>query len=281
MKISVAIPCYNKENLIGNCVRAVLKQSRPPDELIVVDDGSVDGSLSVLQNLPVKLIVHDQNQGPAAARNTALKAASGDVILYIDSDAYSRTNLIENLEEYYKAVEDNQVGGVGGRGVEQNLQSIYDHWRLLHARQDYGLRNRKNVLYLFGLCMSYRRDVLEKIGGFDTFFRVNAGEDLDVGLRIRAAGYRLDYLPEAIVDHYHCDTLESLLRVQYNWTYWGYITLKRNHSYPFRLIVGTIRRLIFDTTRDLLIRRNPGLAAIDLKVFRERLKALYDVRRNS
>ena len=205
MRVSVLIPCYNRAQHIGQVVSCAMEQTRQPDEIIAVDDASTDESVAVLGKLPVTLLCHERNQGPAAARNTALKAASGDIVLYIDADAYADPHLIETLLQVYEQRSDNRIGGVGGRGIESNVSTVYDRWRQLHARQDFGSRPRSNVPYLFGLCASYRRDALLQVGGFDTFFPINAGEDADVGYRLRKSGYRLWYTPQAVVYHQHAD----------------------------------------------------------------------------
>ena len=89
MRISVLIPCYNKAEYINDVISSVMEQTHPPDEIIVVDDASTDESVDVIRQWPVTLLQHQSNRGPSAARNTALDAASGDVVLYIDADAYA------------------------------------------------------------------------------------------------------------------------------------------------------------------------------------------------
>ncbi len=272
-KVSVLIPCYNQSRHISQTVMAVLGQTCPPDEIIVVDDASWDNSKEILQSLPVILICHEQNKGPAVARNTALYAATGDIVVYIDADAYADPRLIEILLRGYHDILDPALAGIGGRGIESNICTIYDRWRALHARQDFG-RFRRQVPYLFGLCASYKRELLLRVGGFDSFFPKNAGEDVDLGYRLRKAGYKLYYIPEAVVYHQHVDTEESLLRVQYNWFYWTYFAKKRANLHSWTLFAGTLRRLFIDTLADLLWQRNIELAILDLKAFRVKMEAL-------
>lgn len=275
LKISVLVPCYNQAKHIRHTVKAILEQTIPPDEVIVVDDASEDEIVALLQDFPVTLIRHHQNQGPAAARNTALYAAKGDIVVYIDADAYADLHLIETLLRAYAEFPDPTLGGIGGRGVESNVQTIYDRWRAIHARQDFG-SSRCQVPFLFGLCASYKREVLLQIGGFDTFFRINAGEDVDLGYRLRKAGYKLYYVPEAIVYHQHSDTKDSLLKVQYNWFYWTYFAKKRAGLNPGTLFLGTLRRLFTETLTDLLLRRDVELAILDLIIFKTKIAALIN-----
>lgn len=274
--VSVLIPCYNQAKHIRNVVKAALDQTCPPEEIIVVDDASTDQSVDILRTLPIQLICHERNQGPAAARNTGLQAASGDIVLYIDADAYPDHHLIEVIQQAYLVPSKHSVAGVGGRGIECTIESVYDRWRTHHARQDFGSRPRDNVPYLFGLCASFRREILLSVGGFDLFFPINAGEDLDLGYRLKRGGYRLHYDPNAVVYHQHVDTEEKLKQVQYNWYFWSYLAKKRTGYYPWSLVLGTIRRLFSDTLSDLLIRHDPKLATLSYQIFLVKMKALRD-----
>jgi glycosyltransferase involved in cell wall biosynthesis len=274
VKASVLIPCYNRAEHIGQVIGNVKAQTCPADEIIVVDDASTDNSTEVIEASQVTLVKHERNRGPAAARNTALEHASGDIVIYIDADAYADADLIGTLKQAYEQLSRLPVGGVGGRGIESNITTVYDRWRALHARQDFGPRPRYNVPYLFGLCASYRRDALLDVGGFDTFFPINAGEDADVGYRLKGSGYGLYYTPDAIVYHQHADTEESLKRVQHNWFYWTYLAKKRSRVRPWTLFAGTLRRLFVDTGADLLLRRDPDLVRLDLEMFLIKMRAL-------
>lgn len=85
--ISVIIPNYNRADLIGQTLGNVLAQSRPPDEVIVVDDGSTDGSVAVIEQFTPRVrLIQQPNAGPAAARNAGLEIARGDLVQFMDSD---------------------------------------------------------------------------------------------------------------------------------------------------------------------------------------------------
>ena len=274
LAVSVLIPSFNQAAHIQHVVECVNEQSKSPDEIIVVDDASTDNSAEIIEKLPVKLIKHEKNQGPAITRNTALHNAKGEIVIFIDSDAYADTHLIETFLAEYQNPSNNAVAGVGGRGIEANIKNIYDRWRSLHARQDFGKKPRQDVPYLFGLCMSFRRDVLLEVGGFDTFYPLNAGEDLDLGYRLRNAGYSLRYTPDAIIYHQHSDTEERLMRVQYNWYFWSFLAKKRHHDHPWTLFAGTLRRLFTDTFPDVVNRKDLRLALLDMEIFVIKMKAL-------
>lgn len=273
--ISVLIPNYNRAKLIPQVIESIRGQTRPPDEIIVVDDTSTDDSVAVLKTCPVKLICHSTNAGPAVARNHAFAASQGDLIIFIDADAIADPAMIENLCKVYEdAADADRLGGVGGRGVEKFTEGLANRWRCTHSRQDHGENFRPDVEYLFGLCCSYTRTAFERIHGFDSFYRINAGEDLDIGLRARRAGYRLAYTPDAVVYHQHNDTLDNLKRVQYNWSYWNYVTRKRNQQPVGKAYLGLVKRVIVDTVYDLIARHDPEMAMVNLGLFRVKAKAI-------
>jgi GT2 family glycosyltransferase len=191
--------------------------------------------------------------------------------VFVDVDAFPALNLVEVLLGGY-ADADSHVGGVGGQGIESNIRSLADRWRRAHASQGHGPR-RKYVSYLFGLCMSYRIEALRRVGGFDLAFRTNA-EDMDVGLRMNAAGLRLLYLPEAKVFHQRRDDVASLRYAIAAWYRAAYGARRKNHAGPWRLFAGTLRRIVMDPLRDLIIAHDPVLARLSISMCFVKLAAL-------
>ncbi len=279
MKTSALIPCYNGSRHIKRVIEHLLVQTHPIDEIIVVDDCSTDDTVAIIKTLPVRLVQHERNQGPAVARNTAAQHSTGDILIFIDSDAYATADMNEKIiAAYENHSQDLLVGGVGGRGIEARVETVFDEWRALHGAQNFGSYIKTDVPYLFGLCCSYPRSVFEKVGGFDPFYRINAGEDLEIGLRIRQQGYHLIYDPEICVEHQHQDSHTSLLRVQYNWTYWSYISMVRRGLPAWRNTLGPYWRFIRYAFADLLIRRRPDLVKLDCEIFDEKRRAITDAR---
>jgi GT2 family glycosyltransferase len=273
MNITVAIPCYNGAAYVGRAIKAVLDQSRPADEILVVDDGSTDDSAEIIRRYPVRFIQHDGNKGLAAARNSAIAAASGDVLVFVDVDAYADRHLLAVMLEGYR---EPQVAGVGGQGIEANIHSRADRWRKAHASQSHGQRP-KEVDFLYGLCMSFRLDALREVGGFDPAFRTNA-EDMDIGLRLNAAGYRLRYEPGARVYHQRTDDVASLKRAMTAWYAGAYRAKRSNQAQPWRLFAGTLRRIIRDPLEDIFVTRELALAPLSVSIGIIKMKALLRAR---
>lgn len=226
--ITLAIPCLNAEGCIGLTLQALHKQLRQPHEILVIDDGSTDRSRDIVERFPgVKLIPHGQNLGIAAARNTAWKHASGDIVAYIDADTIAHPAMLDALQHGYR---NDTIAGVGGRGIELYQNNLYDRWRKEVLYQDWGLHPQSNIPFLFGLCSSYRRDILEKFDGFDPFFKYS-GEDMDLSFRIRHTGLRLKYNPEARVFHLRTDSRRSISQMAYRHCYWGFLAQLKNRCF--------------------------------------------------
>lgn len=276
MKVTVAIPCYNGAEFVGAAIESVLEQTRPADEILIIDDGSTDNSVAIIQQYPVTLVEHVQNKGLATARNTAVSQASSDILIYVDVDATADPTLIETLLSGYTS---DQIGGVGGQGIESSIHNLADRWRRAHATQGHG-NQPKQVKHLYGLCMSYRVSVLKEINGFNTQFLTNA-EDVEIGLRVNEAGYQLQYLPNAKVYHKRTDTIDSLKRTMRNWYYAGYLAQKLNNSGLFRAYAGVIKRLFTDPIQDLLIHKDIEMAKLSWQIGLIKLDAFQEARRAS
>lgn len=293
MQVSVAIPCYNGARFVGATIESVLGQTHPADEILVIDDGSRDDSAAIVRQYTarhrVTLIPHGQNQGLAAARNTAIDAARGEILAFIDVDAQADSQWLARLLAGYARDclqaeathsdrgpgDDAEIGGVGGAGIEAAGNSLADRWRHRYASQHHGEHAKERVDFLFGLNMSYRRSALQAVGGFSPTLRTNA-EDMDMGYRLNRAGYRLVYRPDARVFHQRTDDLSSLRKTIYNWYFWAYVVKHKNGHNPWMLGLGTLRRLLWrDTLRDLLHHRQVRLAALSVEMSWIKLRALY------
>jgi len=274
LRATVAIPCYNGSSYVGAVIESVLAQTLPANEVLVVDDGSTDGSAEIICRYPVRLIRHGENRGLAAARNSAVEIATGDVIVFIDADAVAAPSLLSVLLSGYDGPE---IGGVGGQGVEAHIRTLADRWRRKHASQTHGDRP-KDVEFLYGLCMSFRLEVLREIGGFNPTFRTNA-EDIDASLRLRKAGYRLRYLPDAKVYHQRADDEASLRRAMLAWYGAAYQAKWLNGARPWRLFAGTARRLVMDSLSDLATERDWEMARLSWRMGWVKLRALWRAHR--
>jgi len=211
VKLSVVVATHNRAALLPRVVEAILNQTLPPEryELIVVDDGSTDGTEALGTELARGgrlRYVRQPNRGVAAARNRGIREAHGEVVAFTDDDCLVPPEWLERLADGY--TRHPEVVGVGGRIVappEVLRRSAVARLEHHVARHVYGAGDAEA---LGGFeCpaggtnnMSYRRAALLAVGGFDEGFPPLVwGEDADLKLRLTRAGGRLLYVPVAVV----------------------------------------------------------------------------------
>jgi len=184
-KISVVVPLYNKEKAIARTIDSILNQTISDFELIVVDDGSTDDSLKVVQCIKDKRlrVIHKENGGVSSARNRGIREAKGDYIALLDGDDLWDASFIE---EQVRLIEDFPDAGMWGVSIAFIRDGKYYKWE-----QGMGEGYRGYVENYFGtlhndlFCSSsvvIRKDVFEKVGYFDE--RISSSEDLDMWYRI-------------------------------------------------------------------------------------------------
>lgn len=274
--VTLAIPCFNAEQHIRGALESILRQSIAVEEIVVVDDGSTDRTRDAVSLLPgVRLISHGENRGIAASRNSAWQAARGEVVVYMDADCIAEPGFLASLLQGY---EDDTVAGVGGCGIEAIDNTMYDRWRREVLFQHWGAEPRETVPFLFGLCSSYRRSVLQQLGGFDTLFRTS-GEDMDMGFRMNRAGYRLLYTPDGVVNHQRADDRATIRKMVYRHCFWGFFAQRKNstceNKVPVVQSAGILLRHIFI---DGLLRGSWSYTAHSLRMHADIARAWFDAR---
>jgi glycosyltransferase involved in cell wall biosynthesis len=232
MKVSLYIPCYSAEKHIGRCIEGVLRQTLPPDEILIIDDGSTDKTVEVASKYPVRIIKHEVNKGLAAARNTGVLNAKGEFVASIDVDCVPEPDWLERLINRFTS---DNIAGVGGRLIEKNVTTIANKWRSEHMRQNHGDKFLREAPSIFGNNNVFRKEAITSVGLYEERYKTNY-EDMDLSKRLRKAGYTLIYEPEAIVWHYRQDTIRSVLEAK--WRYRGFGT--RVNPTLFNLLYYTI-----------------------------------------
>jgi len=213
--VSLIIPAFNAERTLAECLEACLRQTLPADEIFVVDDGSADDTKAIALRYPVTYL-WQENRGPAAARNLGANAATGDVLVFTDSDCVPEPEWLERLIAGFDA---ERIVGVGGSYGIRNDSS----WLARLVHEEIVLRHERlagEVDFLGSFNVAYRRDAFMAAGGFDETFARASGEDNDLAYRLQDAGGTLRFVPEARVAHYHPSRLVPYLRTQMRHGYW-------------------------------------------------------------
>lgn len=216
MNTSVFICTYNRGNLIDGTLRAIIKrQTMLPDEIVVVNGGGTNNCHATIdkwqKEFPNLREITTRNVNLATSRNIGLPQCRGDIILQTDDDAEPFPNWIERLvEEHQRHPEAGVIGGnvvdASGAGL---IFKIADATTFTHF-QGTGYVEARTVP---GVNSSYKREVTEKVGEYDTeMFR---GEDVDYNWRCIKAGYKVLSFPDIKVYHHHRATWKGLFNQQY------------------------------------------------------------------
>ena len=241
MKLTAYIPCFNVEAYVEASIRSLLAQSRPPDEILIIDDGSTDRTVEIASRFPVKIIRHDRNRGLAAVRNTALANATHELIGAIDADVSPATDWFEHLLGPFA---DPRVVATGGRLIEAFRDAPPDAWRAIHLCQDLGEHRiemeRPSHKCLGGFGTVLLKRVVQEVGGYDESFRTNF-EDVDLCDRLKRAGHKLVFVPQAVAYHQRRDTTRSIIRTAWRSTFYdhyrhgayNHLALKLLHNFRF------------------------------------------------
>jgi hypothetical protein len=233
--VSLYVPCYNGAPWLADCLGALLGQTRPADEILVVDDGSTDESAAIAGGFApgVRLVSHPRNLGLAVARNTALAAARGEIVASVDADVRVASTWLSRLLGAFCSP---RIAAAGGRLREAYQERLADRWRAAHMAQHAGDFPLQNPPVLPGANVAVGRDAVRAIGGYDETFRTNY-EDADLQHRLLAAGYLCRYEPGAVAYHLRTDTAASVLR-----TYWGWLRPPFERQGAFRDRAGLVAK---------------------------------------
>ena len=208
-KISVVVCSCNGCRTIGECLQAMSKVRYPNFEVIVVDDGSVDETATIAAQYNVKL-VRTPNHGLSHARNVGWRGAEGEIVAYIDDDAYPDPDWLTYLAETFR---NGDYAGVGGPNIPPSDDGAI---AACIANSPGGpvhvLLTDTEAEHIPGCNMAFRRSALEAVGGFDEQFRV-AGDDVDICWRMLERGWKLGFSPSAQVWHHRRNSVRA---------YWKY-----------------------------------------------------------
>jgi glycosyltransferase involved in cell wall biosynthesis len=213
--ISIVIPTYNRQPILAKCLAALEQQTTPPGlpiapdavppyEILVVDDGSTDGTVPWLQDpatqaqFPHLRLLQQSHQGPAAARNLGVQAAQGDTIIFIDSDLVVLETFLyhhsQALRQAYQTLGHDRCFTYGAVINTCNFENP--------TAEPYKITDFSAAFFATGN-VAIRRSWLEQAGLFDTQFQLYGWEDLELGVRLKQLGLTLIKCPQAVGYHWH------------------------------------------------------------------------------
>lgn len=213
IRISVVIPAYNRKEELKNCLESLFRQKHSKDkfEIIVVDDGSTDGTEEYIAQIkgnskPNVVYLKQKNQGAAVARNTGVKNSRGDYVAFIDSDCVASEDWLTSCISLL-STSDQHIAGVGGKIIPGFTNLVGKGSHLLEFHQ-YLSEKEKSVRVVPTANLCIRKKVLDEVGYFDNELRTS--QDTELCWRIIKRGYKIIYSPEIVVTHYGINSLREL-----------------------------------------------------------------------
>jgi glycosyltransferase involved in cell wall biosynthesis len=190
-RISVIVCAHNEERMLPGCLHSVLAQTRPPDELVVINNASTDATAALARQIPGVRVVDEPRKGLVVARERGRHEARGDLLVYIDADCRPPVCWLARIEHHFA-----RDASLIALSAPYRFYD-WDWWGCLLVRAyDYTLAPFTQVLakyvlrlgtLFYGGNFAVRREALDTIGGFDTSIEFH-GEDTNVGRRLFAVG---------------------------------------------------------------------------------------------
>jgi glycosyltransferase involved in cell wall biosynthesis len=242
MRLSVIVPVYNGGEHLARCLGAIARSVRPPEEVIVVDDGSTDNSAALAERYgAVVLRVAGAPTGPASARNLGARWSQGDVLVFIDADVAVHPEALARIADHFG--DDDGLAALFGsydddppaRGLVSRYQNLLHHHVHQHGRPD--------ASTFWAGCGAVRRGPFLACGGFDAeAYPVPSIEDIDFGVRLRRAGYRIRCCPDVLATHWKRWTLASWIRsdISRRAVPWTRLILREGEMSTFCDILGSL-----------------------------------------
>lgn len=230
MRITVIIPTYRRPKALKGCLEALKKQTRLPDEVLVVLRNTDSETLVFLDifnsNLLPLQAVKVMVPGVVAAMNVGLAQASGDIISFTDDDAAPHSDWLERIETYF--ISDARIGGVGGRDFVYHGTQLEDgareivgklHWfGQVSGNHHIGFGQPREVDVLKGVNMSFRRTAIAGLS-FDQRMRGTGAQvhfEMAFCLALKRSGWKLIYDPAVAVNHYPAQRFDEDQRSRFN-----------------------------------------------------------------
>ncbi len=210
MKTTIVIPNYNGIKYLKDCLDSLMKQTTTDFKILIVDNGSTDGSFELLTSYPeVNAIRFEENKGFCGAVNAGIKASDTPYVILLNNDTVVRDSFVKELEETIE--KDDKIFSVAAKMLDMYNPDVIDGAGDLYCALGWAYARGKGgkskdydvPCKIFSACggaVIYRKEVFEKIGYFDERHFAYL-EDLDVGYRARIHGYQNWYQPKAEVLH--------------------------------------------------------------------------------
>lgn len=214
--ISVVIPARNAAQTLPRCLAALRQQTRLPDEVIVIDDGSTDATGAIASEWGARCL-QTPAKGPAVARNVGARAAIGEFLLFTDADCEPLSDWVAQMVAPFS---DPSVMGVKGTYRSRQTQWVARLVQVEFEEKYDRMRRLPTIDFIDTYSAAYRREVFLTVGGFNETFPTASVEDVELSFRLAEQGVRLVFAPAAQVWHQHPISLSYYLRRKARYGFW-------------------------------------------------------------
>jgi cellulose synthase/poly-beta-1,6-N-acetylglucosamine synthase-like glycosyltransferase/peptidoglycan/xylan/chitin deacetylase (PgdA/CDA1 family)/spore germination protein YaaH len=222
LSVSVLIPAYNEEPVIAESIRRILASTHQKLEVIVIDDGSADGTSEAVRGSfgdePRVKLITARNGGKARATNLGLQRATGDIVVVLDADTQFEPATISRLVRWFA---DPKIGAVAGNAKVGNRINMLTRWQALEYITAQNLERRALaalgcITVVPGAVGAWRRECIVKLGGFpvDTL-----AEDQDLTIQVQREGYKAVFDSSAVAWTEAPDTVAGLAKQRFRWAF--------------------------------------------------------------
>lgn len=209
--VSIIILSYNTKELLLSCLRSINKYLSKSDiEIIIIDNASTDGTKEIIQSSKFKIIENKENLGFAKANDIGAKEAKGEYLLFLNSDTQLLNGKIIEMADFLK--NNKSIGIIGGKllnednspqlscgrfyGILEVMLMLFGAEKLIRKSPD----NITRVNWVSGACLMIKKDLFEKVGGFDESFFMYM-EDMELCYCVNKLGYQIWFYPAAKILH--------------------------------------------------------------------------------
>jgi len=234
--VSVLVPAYNEEKVIGNTIESLLASHYRNYEILVIDDGSKDGTLDVARRYEHEArvrIIAKENGGKSSALNVGIHEARGEVIVAMDADTVIHPDFIPYVLGHFR---DPSVGAASGNAKVGNREDLIASWQSIEYITSFNLDRRAYTLLncvtvVPGAAGAWRKRDLVAVGGFghDTL-----AEDADVTVKVRRLGRRIVYEDRALAWTEAPNTVGGFVKQRRRWSYGSLQVLAKHRDVFFR-----------------------------------------------
>jgi len=213
LNISVIIPVHNGGTRFRRCLSSLAEAVPPPGEIIVISDGGTDGSWRVAEEYGAQVITLPTSGGPARARNLGAGRAKGDILFFVDADVTIPPDTIGQVAAAFNRDPDLTAlfGSYNDEPAETNFLSQYKNLLHHYVHQT----SLEEASTFWGACGAIRKEIFLSMSGFDERYGKPSIEDIELGNRLKRAGYRIRLLKDLKVKHLKRWEVLSLLKADF------------------------------------------------------------------